>query len=113
MSSNSSAPTSTGSAIAGSGALQAPHLPASARRRAGIRFGFPQDGQFRRMAMANIRVLASWTVFRSSGDCDNCEASFRRSRFIGIALRAKATKWSNIESRPNLSLTFKLALSTV
>jgi quinol monooxygenase YgiN len=44
-------PTSMGSAIAGSAALQAPHLPMSGRCFAGIRFGFPQDGQFRIMAM--------------------------------------------------------------
>jgi hypothetical protein len=45
-----------GSAIAGSGVLQAPHLPVSARCFAGIRFGFPQDGQFRMMAIANSFV---------------------------------------------------------
>jgi hypothetical protein len=36
--------------------LQAPHLPVSARCFAGIRFGFPQDGQFRMMAIANSFV---------------------------------------------------------
>jgi hypothetical protein len=41
-----------GSAIAGRVALQAPHLPISERCLAGIRFGFPQDEQFRIMAMA-------------------------------------------------------------
>jgi hypothetical protein len=45
-----------GSAIAGSVVLQAPHLPVSARCFAGIRFGFPQDGQFRMMAIANSFV---------------------------------------------------------
>jgi hypothetical protein len=50
-SSNSSGPTSMGSVIAGSAALQAPHLPMSRRCFAGIRFGFPQDRQFRIMAM--------------------------------------------------------------
>ena len=39
-----------GSAIAGSVALHAPHLPMSARCFAGIRFDFPQDGQFRMIA---------------------------------------------------------------
>lgn len=52
ISSNSAGWTSIGSAIAGNGVLQAPHLPVSARCLAGIRFGFPQDGQFRMMAMA-------------------------------------------------------------
>ncbi len=47
ISSNSSRLTSIGSPIAGSAALQAPHLPVSARCLAGIRFGFPQDGHFR------------------------------------------------------------------
>ncbi len=50
-SSNSSGLTSMGSAIAGNAALQAPHLPISDRCFAGIRFGFPQDWQFRMMAM--------------------------------------------------------------
>jgi hypothetical protein len=45
-----------GSAIAGKGILQAPHLPLSARCLAGIRFGFPQVGQFRMMAMAKSLV---------------------------------------------------------
>jgi hypothetical protein len=51
ISSNSSRPTSTGSAIGGSVVLQAPHLPVSAKCLAGIRFGLPQDGQFRVIAM--------------------------------------------------------------
>jgi hypothetical protein len=56
ISSNSSVLTSMGSAIAGSGVLQAPHFPVSARCFAGIRFGFPQDGQFRIVAMANSLI---------------------------------------------------------
>jgi hypothetical protein len=47
-----------GSAIADSGDLQAPHLPVSARCFAGIRFGFPHDGQFRMMAMAKVLIEA-------------------------------------------------------
>src|ERR1035438_7745938 len=50
-SSNSAGLTSMGSADAGSAVLQAPHLPASARCFAGIRFAFPHDGQFRITAM--------------------------------------------------------------
>jgi len=50
-SSNSAGLTSMGSANAGSAALQAPHLPVSARCFAGIRFAFPHDGQFRITAM--------------------------------------------------------------
>jgi hypothetical protein len=45
-----------GSAIAGKGVLQTPHLPVSARCFAGIRFGFPQDAQFRMMAMAKSSI---------------------------------------------------------
>ena len=41
-----------GSAIAGSVALHAPHLPMSARCFAGIRLDRPQDGQFRMIAKA-------------------------------------------------------------
>jgi hypothetical protein len=52
ISSNSAGLTCTGSAIGDSGVLQAPHLPVSARCLPGIRFGFPQDGQFRMMGMA-------------------------------------------------------------
>ncbi len=61
ISSKSSGLTSTGSAIGGSVVLQAPHLPVSARCFAGIRFGFPQDGQFRVMAMerSSIEFLPS------------------------------------------------------
>lgn len=51
ISSNSSEPTSTGSAIGGSAVLQAPHLPVSAKCLAGIRFGLAHDGQFRVIAM--------------------------------------------------------------
>jgi hypothetical protein len=49
-SSNSPGFTSMGSAIAGSVALHAPHLPVSARCFAGIRFDFPHDGQLRMIA---------------------------------------------------------------
>jgi hypothetical protein len=41
-----------GSANGGNAVLHAPHLPTSARCLAGIRFGFPQDGQFRTTGMA-------------------------------------------------------------
>ena len=51
-SSNSSGPTSVGSATGASGDLQAPHFPVSARCLAGTRLGFPQDAQFRMMAMS-------------------------------------------------------------
>src|SRR5215471_3957572 len=51
ISSNSAALTSTGSAIGGRGDLHAPHLPVSAMWFDGTRFGFPQDGQFRTIAM--------------------------------------------------------------
>src|SRR5579863_10500730 len=52
ISSNSSGPTGMGSATAGSCALHAPQRPMSARCLAGIRFGLPQDAQFRTTAMA-------------------------------------------------------------
>jgi hypothetical protein len=48
--------TARGSAMGGSGDLQAPQRPVSERCFAGIRFGFPQDGQFRMMAMAMSSV---------------------------------------------------------
>src|SRR5580658_8812757 len=70
ISSNSSGPTSMGSAIAGSGVLQAPHLPLSARCFAGIRFGFPQDEQFRRMAMAKSLIEVPHQQYRPRGDKD-------------------------------------------
>jgi hypothetical protein len=41
-----------GSAMGGNGDLQAPHLPVSAMCLAGIRFGFPQEGQFRTMGIS-------------------------------------------------------------
>jgi len=41
-----------GSVIGGSGFLHAPHRPVSARRAAGMRFGFPQEEQFRMIGMA-------------------------------------------------------------
>src|SRR6202012_5326256 len=54
ISSNSVGLISTGAATGDSGALQAPHRPVSARCLPGIRFGFPQDGQFRMMGMAKF-----------------------------------------------------------
>jgi hypothetical protein len=47
-----------GSAIAGSGALQAPQRPTSARCLAGIRFGFPQAGQFLTFAIAFLFFMS-------------------------------------------------------
>jgi hypothetical protein len=44
---NSSSLTSMGSPTAGNSALQAPHLPTSARCLAGMRLDLPQEGQFR------------------------------------------------------------------
>jgi hypothetical protein len=41
-----------GSDIGGKETLHAPHRPVSATCFAGIRFGFPQDGQFRMMDIA-------------------------------------------------------------
>ena len=57
ISSNSLGVTSMGLAIAGSGALHAPHLPASERCFAGIRFGFPQAPQFLTIANCNLPFL--------------------------------------------------------
>lgn len=57
ISSNSAGPTAMGSAIGGKADLQAPHLPVSAICFAGIRFGFPQDGQFRTMDIATLSVF--------------------------------------------------------
>src|SRR3954454_4367039 len=63
ISSNSAVATASGSAIGGSGALHEPHFPVSAMCFAGIRFGLPQDGQFRIMAVP--RLLS--TIIRLDG----------------------------------------------
>jgi hypothetical protein len=42
--------------MAGKGVLHAPHFPVSERCFAGIRFVFPQDGQFRMTGMANSSI---------------------------------------------------------
>ncbi len=52
ISSNDSGSTSSGSFTAGNGALQAPHLPASARCLAGTRFFLPQVAQVRTTGIA-------------------------------------------------------------
>ena len=57
-SSNCSGFTSMGSAVAASVALHAPHFPTSARCFAGIRFDFPQDGQFRMIAKTGLLHVA-------------------------------------------------------
>src|ERR1700722_19627692 len=53
ISSNSGGPAAIGSDIGGKATLHAPHRPVSATCFAGIRFGFPQDGQFRIIGIAD------------------------------------------------------------
>jgi hypothetical protein len=53
-----------GSAIGGKETLHAPHRPVSATCFAGIRFGFPQDGQFRMIGIADpLSKDAAQTAF--------------------------------------------------
>jgi len=54
--------TARGSAAGGRGDLQAPHLPVSERCLAGMRFGFPQEGQFWMMGMWWFRVIAEFSL---------------------------------------------------
>jgi hypothetical protein len=62
--------------MGGSAVLQAPHLPVAARCLAGIRFGLPQDGQFRVIAMVKSLIefprpqyLAGEVITATAGNC--------------------------------------------
>src|SRR5580698_3334106 len=75
ISSNSAGPTAMGSAMGGNGDLQAPHLPVSAMCLAGIRFGFPQDGQLLTIGITNSSLSKMrQRAFSSLSDQFQCAA---------------------------------------
>ncbi len=88
--------------------LQAPHLPVSARCFAGIRFGFPQDGQFRVMAMERSYIeflrsqyLASRLIAATVDDLPTLATSMRLA-----SVAARAGNWSMAKRHRRIHLRF-------